>query len=516
MSLRRFSLALTFLALAVVAGAAELSPLAELLARKGLLTEQELRAIEGEGASQPQLFPRIGVGSWVRELDLFGDVRLRWQWDKYQTQLANAAHDNQFNRWRFRLRLNAEFKLAGNFFGGVTLQTVRNADSTTQTYTQGFDNYGLYLNRAYLGWRPVPGFTVVAGKQSNPLYTTDLIWDPAVSPQGLVERIDFDRFFDLSFGRLAKTEAPKDTPNMSPFPLRGPALSLISAQFIFSDNDEYRLGKSNSTDSYQFVEQLLASYHSPNGWSLTIAPELMAWNAAHVAGPLSNGDPFADATIPNVGPNGVGSLPVVGETKDELYFLFPGDFSFKIGKVPVKLYWDGSYNLKGADRFDDYARITTRVLSDGTILPPGSAVTRPSGIYGDIVNRNDQLWHASTDDRLAYLVGLQVGDNARKGDFSAYVNWRQQGLVSMNPNLPNSDFGGKRLNMQGFVFGWTYNVTDYMILNLNVFLAWNLTSDLYQRNYTDSAGQIRSVLGNVPVADRNVSETIHLNLLMKF
>ena len=56
------------------------------------------------------------------------------------------------DRWRFRLRLNADFKLEGNFFGGVQLATSdnRTADSKNATYTGGYDNYAIYISRAFM------------------------------------------------------------------------------------------------------------------------------------------------------------------------------------------------------------------------------------------------------------------------------------------------------------------------------------------------------------------------------
>jgi putative porin len=51
-----------------------------------------------------------------------------------------------------------------------------------------------------MGWAPAPGLTFIAGKQANPFYTTDLIYDPDLDPQGLVERVDFDKFFNMTFG----------------------------------------------------------------------------------------------------------------------------------------------------------------------------------------------------------------------------------------------------------------------------------------------------------------------------
>jgi hypothetical protein len=97
------------------------------------------------------------------------------------------------SRWRFRLRLNAEITFDGGFFGGFSLTTNNFADSGNQTYTGGLQNYSIYINKAFLGWNGYPGLTVIAGKQDNPFYTTDLFYDPSIYPQGLVERIDFDK-----------------------------------------------------------------------------------------------------------------------------------------------------------------------------------------------------------------------------------------------------------------------------------------------------------------------------------
>jgi Putative porin len=67
----------------------------------------------------------------------------------------------------------------------------RAADTKNATYTGGYDQYNIFISRAFLGWNPVSGVTLIAGKQANPFYTTDLIYDPEVDPSGLVERVDF-------------------------------------------------------------------------------------------------------------------------------------------------------------------------------------------------------------------------------------------------------------------------------------------------------------------------------------
>src|ERR1700751_794102 len=171
------------------------------LVKKGVLTEKEASDISAEAANAVSTAPtsNIKIGDWIQQLNLGGDLRIRNQWDQRQPMILTnpklGAQDVniQRDRWRFRLRLNADFKLEGNFFGGVQLATSDNRASDTKnaTYTGGYDNYNIYITRAFMGWNPTPGVTFIAGKQPNPFYTTDMFYDPEIDPTGVVERIDF-------------------------------------------------------------------------------------------------------------------------------------------------------------------------------------------------------------------------------------------------------------------------------------------------------------------------------------
>ena len=97
--------------------------LLDALVRKGVLTEKEATAIEQEVSKEaiapaPGSESKIKLGDWVKELKLYGDLRLRYQYDDSQPQIpkaplqTNYVNVSQRSRWRFRLRLNADFKLA--------------------------------------------------------------------------------------------------------------------------------------------------------------------------------------------------------------------------------------------------------------------------------------------------------------------------------------------------------------------------------------------------------------------
>jgi hypothetical protein len=110
------------------------SALLDVLVKKGILTKQEAEKLEVEVSKEPVAAPQgpnIKIGDWVQELDLYGDMRFREYYQNFEQQLPPAPIKNfdkniQRQRLRFRLRLDADFKLADNFFGGVQLSTSDN------------------------------------------------------------------------------------------------------------------------------------------------------------------------------------------------------------------------------------------------------------------------------------------------------------------------------------------------------------------------------------------------------
>ena len=159
------------------------------------------------GTSEESSANKVKLSNAVTELRLYGDLRLRYQYDDRDFQAnppgvgvnddqeRRSPSGTQRSRWRFRLRLNADFKLNENFFGGVELQTAIASDSANQTFENGFSDYPIFISKAYLGWSPNEWLTVTAGKVPNPFYTTDLVWDPDINPTGVTELVAFHRLF---------------------------------------------------------------------------------------------------------------------------------------------------------------------------------------------------------------------------------------------------------------------------------------------------------------------------------
>ena len=100
-----------------------------------------------------------------------------------------------------------------------------------------------------------------------------------------MERLDFDKLFNLSFGEPVAAEGKGNKePITPPAPVPGVSLelSLIAAQFIFQNNNADSGNTQLKWDAYQFQQQLLARLHLGDKLTITVAPGVLADNDAAV------------------------------------------------------------------------------------------------------------------------------------------------------------------------------------------------------------------------------------------
>ena len=568
--------ALTLAAAAPTARAQDAGALVDKLIKKGVLTDQEgeeVRADMMRDFSQSSA-GKININSSITELKLYGDFRLRYQYDDRQAQVAAPNHVDQRSRFRYRLRLGADVALGDNWFAGFQLQTGQNADSGNQTFSNGFDNDPIFISKAFFGFKN-DWATVTIGKQKNPFYVTDMMWDPDINPAGVVEMISFNKLFGRGAagpgggsGKDGKTVADPGIPSESSF-----ELSLVAGQLFYGDNNESNFGTDLKTDSYLFIEQLIGTYHFNKNVSVTLAPAYMTWTASHLTG-LRNEAAFTDVGIfgPTVStrtttstintvqdtvnaagtattrvvtpttvtsvvttttnPNGTasvstttstvragaatttqlsqggtpnkqtttantlasastattpkaapGSLPAVtGETRRLNLLTAPGDISFKIGSLKTKVYWDFVYNIDGAGRYNDIYQLRT-----------GNPTTDAYRPY-------------ETRDGIAWLVGVQLGEVKKKGDWYVFLNYREIGIASEDPNLNDSDFALGDMNVRGFKLGLAYQLADNLVINVTGYSAWNLDQNLSGGRATNSPA----------IARDNAIHTFQFDINFKF
>src|SRR6516225_6282339 len=148
----------------------------------------------------------------ITELELYGDIRLRYQYNGGETQgrgpvaspgtgVAGTNDWLERERERYRLRLGLRGTLMDDWFFGVRLETNNNARSTN--VTMGDDSASstpggggpfeknsdtVYVGQAYGGYKGFPGFTFTGGRMPNPIINTRMVWDPDINPEGLAEQ----------------------------------------------------------------------------------------------------------------------------------------------------------------------------------------------------------------------------------------------------------------------------------------------------------------------------------------
>jgi hypothetical protein len=427
--LNKYTVQLMALGIAGSLGAtafADDSALIDALVKKGVLKTKEAEQIRAEAAkgSHHSSGSKLNLDSSVKSLTLSGDIRARYNYTSgtgvnpdaggpRATPLVTDSHTKQQSFYDLRLRINADYKVSDNFYAGFGLRTQRDArndnalmGNNTSTIpgqtTTGNVDLGIGIYRAFLGWDPVEGVSLIAGKQKNPFYTTDLVWDADINPTGFSQKIDLNKTLGVS----------------------GIDLSLVSGQFLIQDNDENSntsgVNNDNSNrDAFLWQTQLVAGIDL-GGAKLTIAPGYLATNGA------ADGNPVGTAVPPVV--------PPADYSNDVQVLLIPGDISGEVAGIKAKFEWDFAYNFAGKDRSNFYSGIN----------PSRSA------------------------DKLAWLLGVRLGENKKKGDLSAQVNYRQTGAGAL-PHLQSDNefaFGDSR-NMSGFKVGTAYSLSDSAYFGVN-------------------------------------------------
>ncbi len=152
------------------ARAEERKSLEEVLVEKGVLSQEEAAAVQGRKLSK-----------WIDRVVFSGDFRLR-----HESFLKDPDLDR--HRQRFRLRLGSEIKV-GDFFVGVRLASGDGQQvSTNQSFDNLFSQKQIWIDRAYLQWRGIPGVALTGGKMPNPFFTIpDVVWDEDVNPEGFAQ-----------------------------------------------------------------------------------------------------------------------------------------------------------------------------------------------------------------------------------------------------------------------------------------------------------------------------------------
>ena len=183
-----------------VARAQDAGALLDLLVKKRLISDQEAEEVRSELVKESA---STAAGKWklsapITELELYGDVRLRYEYRGGRTPSDHTDNPNDWyerERERYRLRVGLRGTLADDWFFGLRLETSNSSRSTNVTFggessggpfAKGDD--GIFVGQAYFGYTGFPDFKFTGGRMPQPLIVTSMLWDDDINPEGLAEQ----------------------------------------------------------------------------------------------------------------------------------------------------------------------------------------------------------------------------------------------------------------------------------------------------------------------------------------
>jgi len=482
--------------------------LLDLLVKKKLITDQEAEEVRGELIKESA---ETSAGKWklstpITEIELYGDVRLRYNYDGGRTKsrgptaapgvgVAGADDWQERSRERYRLRLGLRGTLMDDWFFGLRLETNASPRSTNVTmggdaspsspggggpFAKGDDT--VYVGQAYGGYKGFPDFTFTGGRMPNPLVTTLMVWDPDINPEGLAEQWKHTFTFNIGGGggeavqgysKYSKEGKGVVAAQNEPFKLK---LDLFAnfGQFVYNGNiNTNPLGTRPTVsasagdatgqtgqeiphyDAFLLAWQVGGRLTFPNNVYFQVAPVLYNYTGdgnvfnIHYQG----GSPYVTNSA-SVAQNqtGINSL---------LVLEVPMEVGWKLWDLPMRIFTDFATNFEADDR----------------------------------ANAAGESGHGSQ--RYAYTAGLGIGQLKEKGDWQIDVWYQHAEQFSLDPNLIDDDIYNGQLNMHGIAARVAYNLSSAVNLTLTYAHGWQYNGNLG----TGGVGQ--AATGINPLAEFN-------------
>jgi hypothetical protein len=452
-------------------------PLLNLLLQKGILTEDEAKKVQAElnagrtnALQMPPPESKWKINKAIKSIELFGDLRMRYEYR--QTDVPDGRVE--LDRGRYEVRLGLRGDAFDDFYYGLRLDTAANARSPWVTFgtsssgipyqgPYGKSTAGINVGQVYIGWKPESWFDFSIGKMPQPLYTTPMVWDTDINPEGFAEKFKYtvgEADFFANFGQFLYQDA-------------NPTYSSGGLGFngLFGQR---------TTPVFQIAWQAGVEYHITTNVSAKFAATIYQY-----AGLKTNVSPFfGDSFVgegqfagkasgfPVNGASGFGtsgSIPgssSLGFPNNQVglrhltVLEIPAEFKFKVRKLNGRLFGDFAYNLEGGQRAEEASAAYAAYLANQQT---------PATITAFAPQRNDVKAYqvgfglGNGGDVYGPMQGLVYGTTSKKGTWEARTYWQHVEQYALDPNLLDSDFFEGRANLEGIYVGLAYSLTDNVI-----------------------------------------------------
>jgi hypothetical protein len=290
------------------------------------------------------------------------------------------------------------------------------------------------VGQALIDWKATDWLRVTGGKMPNPLFTSSMVWDPDLNPEGLTVRGNYKVNPDLSFFGVFGEWVYQDysTPSSTTYGLG------LGKQNLFLQ--AFELGGEFKFTPKSAMKVALNYYNYTGGHK-----------DSGFAKPSFKGEPTTVAAG-----NFNNSADQIG-VNDLSVFEIPLEVKFPLMGTAAVAFGNYAKNTDAEDR----ARIAGK-----------SAYSNQDYAF--------QIGFAlgSEDKPIGLRQGLTLGGNAKKGWWEARTFYQEVRQYALDPNLVDSDFFEGRTNLKGFYVAAAYSPIDDLITTLRFGTAKRLNTNL--------------------------------------
>jgi len=497
-------------------------PVLDLLLQKGIVTEAEVAKAKADAERirtnefanlMPPVESKWKISNAIKNIELFGDLRLRYE---YRAGVTPDGSRLELDRYRYAVRVGLRGEAFDDFYYGLRLDTAANPRSPWVTFgssSSGVPYNGPYgkstaqinIGQVYLGWRPNTWFDVTLGKMAQPLYTTAMVWDTDLYPEGAAERFKYnvgEADFFATFGQFLYQDAnPTDS---------GSGLGINGG-----------LGQ-RTTPVFQLAYQAGLTYHFSTNVSAKAAPVVYQYIGLATNVSPFFGDPFVGegqftgrgSGNPVNGASGFGtSSQIIGNGSlgfpnnqvglDHLLVLeIPFELNFKIARMSTRLFGDFAYNLEGRQRAEQAAAGYANYLAVQSAASGGVTVKPFTPQRNDV-----KAYQVGMAFAHQAALGMVYGTVAKRHAIEARAYWQHVEQYALDPNILDSDFFEGRGNLEGIYMAVAYGLTDNLIATFRYGYAHRINDKLGTGGSNQDMPQLN------PISQYNL---IQLDLTLRF
>ena len=494
--------------------------LLDALVKKGVLSDQEAEDIRAAEQKDNATTPagKIALNDSIKSLQFYGDGRLRY--DSLAQSSYNYDSKNVQDRFRYRLRVGADYTYSDHLKAGFELESSSTDDSGNQTLGGTFTKASINVGKIYAQYQPTDWLTLTGGKFTNPWYeTTDMVYSLDLNPEGAAEVFNFA--IPLGGG---SEEASSDPKKLQAIASSDSSLTIgwNAVQYLYvtsaQNTPESNFGIVQNNNNVGIIgNQIPVTWKINKDVTVKVAPGFTFYtnggNTNYQGGVPINYTNIGSTPDPGYfyGTANSSSDPVFYSPReaDDLNVLSaPGEINFKIADVPIRPYWDFDLNLTGKERVQDVflsgggAYTTTSSYSTGGTSTYGYGSVAPDGKSAAAVKSQN----TALGDNIAWAVGVQVGQNKKKGDWSGLAEFRQVGLGAVDTNINGTDFANSYSNVEGLKFAAAYNFTDAFTGTVTFYDDWAYKNNLY--NALGGSGTTAAPTTSGPAQDPRPTSSI--------